>query len=82
MCIFCFICSSITPIFKSGDKSHARNYRPISILGHIAKLFEKLVLKDILPLVNPTLIDEQSGFRPGWSVVINLLVFDAPPLLN
>lgn len=41
--------SSITPIFKSGDKSHAKNYRPISILSHIAKLFENLVLKDILP---------------------------------
>lgn len=43
---------------QSGDKSHARNYRPISILEHIAKLFEKIVLKDITPSVNPTLICE------------------------
>lgn len=68
--------SSITPIYKSGAKSHARNYRPISILSHIAKIFEKLVLNNILPSVNPTLIDEQYGFRPGRSAVMNSLVFN------
>jgi len=49
---------------------------PISILGHKVKLFEKLVLKDILPSVNPTLIDEQYSYRPGWSAVMNLLALN------
>jgi len=57
--------SSVTPIFKSGDKSDVKNYRPISILSHIAKLFELLVLRNIQPSVNNILIDEQYDFRPG-----------------
>jgi len=63
--------SSVTPIFKSGDKSWL-----ISILSHIAKLFKKLVINNILPSVNSVLIDEQYGFRPGRSAVMNLLVLN------
>jgi hypothetical protein len=38
---------SITPILKSGCRSLGTNYRPISVLGHIFKLFESLVLDAI-----------------------------------
>lgn len=37
---------------KSDDKSSVRNYRSISILSYLAKLYEKLLLKNILPSVN------------------------------
>lgn len=68
--------SSVTPVFKSGNKSDVKNYRPISILSHIAKLFELLVLRSIQPSVNNILIDEQYGFRPGRSAVSNLIVLN------
>jgi hypothetical protein len=71
-----FKMSSVTPIFKSGDKSNVKNYRPISILSHIAKLFELLVLRYIQPPVNSILIDEQYGFRPGRCATMNLIVFN------
>ena len=32
----------VTPIFKGGDRSDKSNYRTISILPAISKLFEKL----------------------------------------
>jgi len=48
----------------------------IVILSHISKLFELLVLRNIQPLVNNILIDEQCGFRPGRSAVSNLIVFN------
>ena len=32
----------ITPIFKGGDRSDKSNYRPISILPVISRLFENL----------------------------------------
>ncbi|KAL4107267.1 hypothetical protein QTP88_017643 [Uroleucon formosanum] len=68
--------SSVTPVFKSGDKSNVTNYRPISILSHIAKLFEHLVLKSIQPSVDFVLVDEQYGFQPGRSSTSNLIVFN------
>jgi len=68
--------SSVTPIFKSGDESDVKNYRSISILSHIAKLFELLVLRNIKPSVNNILINEQYGFRPGRSSVSNLIILN------
>ncbi|KAL4104367.1 hypothetical protein QTP88_019668 [Uroleucon formosanum] len=68
--------SSVTPVFKSGDKSNVTNYRPISILSHIAKPFEHLVLQSIQPSVDFVLVDEQYGFRSGRSSTANLIVFN------
>jgi hypothetical protein len=70
-----FKISSVTPVYKSGDKTDVWNYRPISIQNHIAKLFEQLILKCIQPLVNSILVDEQYGFRPSRSATTNQIVF-------
>ena len=37
----------ITPIFKDGDRTEKSNYRPISVLPVISKLFEKLVFNQL-----------------------------------
>ena len=37
----------ITPIFKEGDGAVKSNYRPISVLPVISRLFEKLVLNQL-----------------------------------
>ena len=67
--------SSVSPIFKSGDKSNVSNYRPISKICHIAKLFESLVLPSIQKSVNHVLIDEQHGFRSGRSTTTCNAIF-------
>lgn len=54
----------------------SQKYRPISIQNHIAKLFEQLVLKNILPSVNTVLMGEQYGFRTQRSATLNLIVFN------
>jgi hypothetical protein len=44
--------SSVTPIFKKGNKSNVENYRPISGLVQIGKLLEKLVLAHMIKPIN------------------------------
>ena len=41
--------SRVTPIYKgSGDMKNCSNYRPISVIGHVAKLFEKEIQCQLL----------------------------------
>lgn len=61
----CWKSSFVTPIFKSGDRTLIDNYRPISILSAIPKDFENLVTKQITRILEPSMIDQQYGFRPG-----------------
>ena len=57
--------AKVFPIFKNGSKSDPSNYRPISILSTISKIFGKHVNKHRLGYLNKyKLIHEcQSGFR-------------------
>lgn len=58
---------SVTPVFKSGNISQVTNYRLISILSHISKLFESVIFNNINSIVNPIIMEEQHRFRPGRS---------------
>jgi len=59
----------ITPLFKKGDKSDPNNYRPISILPNISKVFEKIILNRInnYVAINKCLPNTQFGFRQKCS---------------
>ena len=65
----------VTPIFKGGDRSDKSNYRPISILPVISKLFEKLIADQLYQYMteNNMLSSNQSGFRPLHSTLTCLL---------
>ncbi|KAK3099743.1 hypothetical protein FSP39_008908 [Pinctada imbricata] len=60
--------AKITPIYK-GDKSTPGNYRPISILPTLSKIFEKHLASQIRNYLNDfdLLVKEQSGFREHHS---------------
>lgn len=58
-------------MIKKPDKpaEEVTSYRPISLLPVISKLFEKLLLKRILPLVEGDLPLHQFGFRQKHSTI-------------
>ena len=64
----------VTPIFKEGDKCERSNYRPISVLPVIARLFEKLVFDQLYWYFdeNGFLSLDHSGFRALHSTVTSL----------
>jgi hypothetical protein len=65
----------VTPIHKGGSKSDLNNYRPISILPLVSKVFEKIVFKQLYNYImtNQLLLKDQFGFRPGHSTATCLI---------
>ena len=66
--------SKIIAMLKPGMESAiTKNYRPISLLCHTYKLYEKLILNRVSSLLEQHLIKEQVCFRPGKSCTSQLL---------
>ena len=65
----------VTPIFKSGDRRQCENYRPISILPVVSKVFEREVFRQLYSYLteNSLLSKFQSGFRPKHSTATALI---------
>ena len=57
------------PIFKKGDKSCFNNYRPISLLPAISKVFEHIMHSQLMDYftLNNLFYDHQYGFRKRHS---------------
>ena len=66
--------AKVIAIPKPGkDPSSPKSYRPISLLCIPYKLYERLILMRISPLVDEKLTKDQAGFRPGRSCTGQLL---------
>ena len=67
--------SRVTPVFKSGTRNNPGNYRPISIIPCVAKIFEKIIFDQLHGYLdsNNLLNTCQSGFRPFHSTLTALL---------
>ena len=61
--------SKIIPLFKNGSKSDPSNFRPISILPTFSKIFEKIMLNQLLSHFrdNNLMHNKQYGFTRGRS---------------
>ena len=61
--------SKITPIYKKGDRVFLENYRPISLLPTISKIFERVIHDQLYDYFNSNnlLATQQYGFRPQHS---------------
>ena len=61
----CWKVTSVVPVFKNvGERSTAKNYRPVSLLSVVSKVFEKLVNNRIVDHLDKS--DLFSGFQCGF----------------
>ena len=63
----------ITPVYKENDRIDISEYRPFSLLKNVSKVFEKILLASMYPLIE--LRDEQYGFRQARSLLLQLVLF-------
>lgn len=59
----------VIPIYKKGDTSDAKNYRPICILHAISKIVERIMFTRVMKFLNANnvLSETQHGFRAHYS---------------
>ena len=65
----------VTPLYKGkGDKEDPSNYRPISVVCHVGKIFEKLIAEQFISyLLKHNIINEdQSAYLKGRSTQTSL----------
>lgn len=68
--------SYIVPIYKkTGDKGMVINYRPITRISHIPKIFESLVNDYLTFKLKNCITSKQHGFFQGRSITTNLLIY-------
>ena len=67
--------SSIVPIFKSGLRNEIANYRGISLLPVMSKVFESIITDEIFERLKHHILEEQHGFFKGRSTATNLGIF-------
>ena len=67
--------AKVIPLFKKGAKTLVSNYRPISLLSIINKIFEKLIYKRLSKFLikHNVLYKYQFGFRKGFSTDMALI---------
>ena len=70
----CLKLANVTPVFKKGARTSKNNYRPVSILPVLSKLFERLIKKQLSEFFYSILSKFQCGFRKSYGAQHCLLM--------
>ena len=67
--------AKVFPVYKGEERSNPNNYRPISVISVIAKIFEKIISDQLYNYltINELINESQSGFRSKHSTQTALL---------
>ena len=66
----CFETAKVIPLHKKGDKTDPSNYRPISLLSSLGKVFEKLFHERMVKFCKENILrNTQNGFREKRSCI-------------
>jgi len=66
----------VTPLYKGkGHKHDMNNYRPIAVSGHIVKIFERYIQKQLMHYltINDYISIDQSAYRPYHSTQTSII---------
>ena len=66
--------ANVTPIFKKRARTSKNNYRPVSILPILSKLFERLIRKQFSEFFESILSKFQCGFRKGYGAQLLMML--------
>ena len=64
----------VIPVFKKKNRNNVENYRPVSILPNLWKIYERCLYDQMYKYFNHILSKWQCGFRKGFSTQHCLLV--------
>ena len=59
--------ADVTPVYKKKSKNSKDNYRPVSILSNISKIYERCIYDQIQLFFDSVLSKYQCGFRRGYN---------------
>lgn len=65
--------STIILLHKKGNKDDIGNYRPISLMSNLYKIFSKIILDRITTVLDGNQPKEQAGFRKDFSTLDHIL---------
>ena len=57
------------PVFKKDSRTDKKNYRPVSILPNVSKIYERCLNKQLEEYFQALLCKYQCGFPKGYSVI-------------
>ena len=68
--------ADVTPIFKKIDKTFVENYRPLSVLPTISKIFERIMQKQITDYIGKFPSPFPCGYRKGFSTLYVFVIIN------
>ena len=60
-------------VFKKDSQTDKKNYRPISILPNVSKIYQRCLNKQLEEYFQALIHKYQCGFRKGYNVIGTLL---------
>ena len=57
--------ADVTPVYKKDSRNEKSNYRPVSVLSNLSKIFENILYEQIYPFFEKIFSKYQTGFRKG-----------------
>ena len=55
--------AEVTPVYRKKDPLNKENYRPVNVMSHVSKIFEKIVYEQINSYMEPRFSHLLCGLR-------------------